>query len=122
MDRRHRPCAVVGCHGRRCALDQLDVDRCASSPSHRLSTTDVGPLAASRGRHRNWHYVLGAYGSRSRYFFRAGIAWMTISSLGVRIRTTRLEESCLGVESQTKLPNGRLVLGQWLGPLRTSAA
>jgi hypothetical protein len=59
---------------------------------------------------------LGEQGKRSRYFLRAGIAWMTISSPLPKTRTT--VQLGTGVEAQAKLPVGRATLVEGLNPQR----
>jgi len=61
---------------------------------------------------------LGHYGSRSRYFLRAGIAWMNHLFAVLEGEYHRLQQAGSGVEAQAQLSVGRAVLVEGLDPQR----
>lgn len=72
------------------------------------------------GAERLWAvpmHVRGCHGRRSRYFLRAGMAWMTISPPDSSTRTTVFQQSGRGIEAQSQFSAGRVVV-EGLNPQR----
>jgi hypothetical protein len=93
-----------------------------SEPSSRYlvesESIRADPSRASRWRIRFWRDDLCAQGRRFQYCFRAGMAWMTISSPLSKIRTTVSSKARLVVESEAQLATRPVIVFDRLYPER----